>query len=321
MFTMNLRNLAISLILLLSCFLIINLLSSSGRLAGGEGAAANKTPEAPGKPDTPAKPPASGPNAAVDYCFGCHEVQEGMSLIYKDDIHYKKGFSCADCHGGDPKINDMNLSKTPEKGFRVRVTRLEVPTFCAGCHSNRKFMARYNPNLPVNQVAIYGKSVHGMKLAAGRMDSAECGDCHGVHNTRPASDPLSYVNPLKVAETCAQCHVETAKAFSGSPHDGAEDTTCVACHGGHAVQIATSTMLTSQDGVCAGCHKATSDAGKAAAEIGRLLANLETAGPDSKEALARARRAAHTSDPVAVKRAIDTATAKSETGIKKQPKP
>jgi hypothetical protein len=262
-----------------------------------------------------------GANAAEDYCFECHLVQEGMSIIFKDDIHYKKAFSCADCHGGDPKINDMNRSKTPDTGFRVRVTRLEEPTFCAGCHSNKKFMVNYNPNLPVNQMAIYGKSIHGQKLLAGRLDTAVCGDCHGVHNTRAVNDPLSSVNPLKVAETCAQCHMETAKAFQGSPHDGAEDTTCVACHGGHAIQQATSAMLTNKDGVCAGCHKPESKSGKITAEIGRLLAGLETAGPDSKEALARARRAQHTSDPAAVKRAIDSPSAKTEAGKSGQSKP
>jgi hypothetical protein len=259
-------------------------------------------------------------SAAEDYCFECHEVQEGMSLFYKDDIHYKKAISCSDCHGGDPKINDMNKSKTPNTGFRVRVTRLEEPTFCSGCHSNKKFMVNYNKNLPTNQMAIYGKSIHGQKLLAGRLDTAICGDCHETHHIRSASDPHSAVNPANIAETCAQCHVKTAEAFKGSPHDGADDTTCVACHGGHAIQVATSAMLTSTDGVCAGCHKPESKAGKTAAEIAKLITSLEAAGPDSKEALDKARRALHTSDPAAVQRAINSVTAKKDASKSGQPK-
>src|SRR4051812_44767437 len=127
--------------------------------------------------------------AADDYCFSCHAVQEGTSETFKKDIHYQNALSCADCHGGDPSLNDMNTPKTPGKGFRLRVQRTEVPLYCGGCHSNGKFMTRYKPSLPTNQLAEYQHSVHGRKLAGGNLDAANCINCHSIHDIRDASDP------------------------------------------------------------------------------------------------------------------------------------
>jgi predicted CXXCH cytochrome family protein len=255
----------------------------------------------------------SGAYAAEDYCFDCHSVQEGMSLIFKDDVHRTKGLSCADCHGGDPKINDMNLSKVPGTGFKLRAKRDEVPAYCGRCHSDTTFMAKYNPKPRVDQLALYTKGVHGKQLAAGKTESAECGDCHGVHDTRAVRDPLSSMSPRRNTETCAKCHTATAEAFRDSPH-GREFVYdrrpgCVTCHAGHATEPATTAMLTGNGNVCARCHRANSRGARAAAEIARLLTGLETAGPDSKKALARARQAAHSVSAAAVKRAADSVTA------------
>jgi len=258
--------------------------------------------------------------AAEDYCFGCHTVMEGMSLVFKDDVHYHKGLSCADCHGGDPKINDMNLSKTPETGFRRRATRETMPAYCGRCHSDPNLMARYNPKPRVDQLALYTQGVHGKQLATGRTEAAECVDCHGVHNIRAVSDPCSPASPAQVTETCAKCHVATAEAFRESPH-GHEFTYdrrpgCVTCHASHATEPATTAMLTGKDAVCSRCHKAGSDGAKTAAGIAKLLTRLETADPNAKEALARARVAVHAFDMDAVRRAADAATVSPEAARK-----
>jgi predicted CXXCH cytochrome family protein len=249
--------------------------------------------------------------AAEDYCFGCHSVQEGMSLIYKNDIHYGNGLSCADCHGGDPKINDMNLSKAPGTGFRPRAARATMPDYCGRCHSDATYMARYNPKLPVDQLELYNKGVHGRQLAAGQTKSAQCTDCHSVHDTRAVTDPRSPASPERITETCAKCHKATADAFRDSPH-GHEFTFdrrpgCVTCHDNHDTEPATLSLLTDKDNGCARCHKPDSDGYKAAVQIAQELATLEAAGPDAKDALARARVAVHTFDPAAVKLAADSA--------------
>ena len=254
---------------------------------------------------------ATSASAADDFCFDCHGIQEGTSVPFKNDIHYKNTLSCADCHGGNAKVNDMDKSKLPEAGFRVRVKHQDVPLFCAGCHGNAKFMEKFNAKAIVNQYALYSRSVHGQKLAAGNTDSAQCIDCHGVHDTRAVADPESPANPKNIVETCAKCHPETAKVFKGTPHDGKGSTTCLACHGSHGIQPASTALLTGPDSACGKCHKPATDPGKAAAEIADILKGLENGGPGSKDALARARRAAHTVNVAAVKRAMEPPATKA----------
>jgi hypothetical protein len=251
--------------------------------------------------------------ADEDYCFSCHEVQEGMSLLFKNDIHYSYKLSCADCHGGSPGINDMNLSKTPESGFGLRVTRRDVPLFCAGCHSNAKFMAGYKATLPTNQYALYSRSVHGTLLAGGNEEAAQCVDCHRVHDTRAVDDPLSSVHSRNITSTCAECHAETAALFQRNrPHR--KYATCVTCHGDHDVQPATTALLTTPRKGCAKCHQANSDGAQAALRIADLLDSLEKAGPGSEAALERARRAVHSFSPAAVRRAINAPATKPASG-------
>ena len=54
--------------------------------------------------------------------------------------------------------------------------------------------------------AVYAKSIHGMKKAAGNKFVASCTDCHGMHNIFPPKDPRSLVYPLNLPETCGKCH-------------------------------------------------------------------------------------------------------------------
>ena len=260
---------------------------------------------------------ANGAYAAEDFCFGCHSVQEGMSLIFKNDIHYGKGLSCADCHGGDPKINDMNLSKTPETGFRRRPTRQTMPEYCGRCHSDAQYMANYDPKMRVDQLALYTKGVHGKQMAADQSKSAQCTDCHSVHDTRAVSDPQSPASPEKITDTCAKCHKATAEAYRDTGHGhkfiNNRRPGCVACHANHDTQPATAALLTGKDTGCTHCHKADSEPAKAGTEIAQLLANLEAAGPSAREALARARVAVHTLDVAAVKRAAESVTTRPDT--------
>src|ERR1035437_3908889 len=134
---------------------------------------------------------ASGAYAAKDSCFKCHTVVEGTSVVFKDDVHYTNAISCAECHGGDDAEDDQNVSMSADRGFKLRVTRQGTPDYCGRCHSNASFMSKYKPQQRVDQLALYRTSVHGKLLAAGRKGAAECVDCHGVHNIRAGSDPLS----------------------------------------------------------------------------------------------------------------------------------
>src|ERR1035438_330353 len=82
--------------------------------------------------------------AAKDSCFQCHSVIEGTSVTFKDDVHYGHAISCADCHGGDPKEEDQNLSMSAKRGFKIRVKRQTTPDYCGRCHKNASFMRKFD---------------------------------------------------------------------------------------------------------------------------------------------------------------------------------
>jgi predicted CXXCH cytochrome family protein len=257
-----------------------------------------------------------GACAGKDSCFDCHRVMEGMSLKFTNDVHFASAISCADCHGGDPNESDQNIAMNASRGFKVRVTRQGVPEFCGRCHSDTNFMGKYDPQPPVDQLAKYKASVHGKLLAAGRKRAAECVDCHGVHNTRAVSDPLSTASPQRVSQTCAKCHASTAGAFASTRHGklftNRRMPGCTVCHSAHANEPATTAMLTGSASVCTRCHQPGSPPIKLAEDMAQVLAKLEAAGPGSKDALDRARVAVHGLNLEAVKKAAEPAPPNSD---------
>ena len=207
-----------------------------------------------------------------DTCLTCHAALEGdlakPAKQFEGDVHHQAGLSCADCHGGDPNDESMN-AMSRAKGFRGAPKKNQTPDFCARCHSDAAYMHRFNPKMRVDQLSQYLTSVHGKRLKQGDSKVAACVDCHGVHNTLPASDTRSTVHPANVAATCAHCHSDPVymKAY-GIPTDQAAryqrsvhaemlaqgDTsspTCSTCHGNHG---ATPPGVTSVASVCGTCH-------------------------------------------------------------------
>jgi predicted CXXCH cytochrome family protein len=261
--------------------------------------------------------------AEKDTCFECHSVMEGMSEVFKDDVHYHNQLSCADCHGGDSKEEDQNLSMNASRGFKVRVKRPDIPEYCGRCHSDAAFMHKYNPKERVDAVALYRTSVHSARLAAGSPHAPECVDCHGIHTIRAVSDPLSPASPAHVVEMCAKCHAAAAEAFKASPHfelfTSAEMPGCTTCHAGHATQTAGAALLTGTKAVCAKCHAAGSAEVRTAAEMAQSLSGLEVAAQKAggsetartaiRENLAKARAAVHSVSAAAVKAPVDAGMA------------
>jgi predicted CXXCH cytochrome family protein len=161
----------------------------------------------------------------------------------------------------------------------------------------------------VDQFAKYTNSVHGKLLAAGRKRVAECVDCHSVHDTRAVRDPLSTASAQRITQTCAKCHATTAQAFAPTQHgrrfNNQRNPGCTVCHSNHDIQSATTAMLTGSKSVCIRCHRAGSKQMTLAADMARVLAGLEAAGPASKDALERARIAVHSMNLAAVRRAAE----------------
>jgi predicted CXXCH cytochrome family protein len=97
----------------------------------------------------------------------------------------------------------------PAKGYIGKPGHRQIVQVCGRCHSDARFMKRYNPAIRVDQVTEYYTSVHGQRLKQlGDSKVATCVSCHRAHSIRPPSDSRSSVHPLRVAETCASCHAD-----------------------------------------------------------------------------------------------------------------
>ena len=243
--------------------------------------------------------PANFEVAMADTCLLCHTDAESQSednLFVRDpaangsnphlnlehfvsDVHFRRGLSCAGCHGGDPAEGmDHDFPKTwPANATRRHEDRKWVPDFCASCHSDAAFMRQYAPDLPTDQLDKYKTSRHGAALLGGANPrAAECTSCHGVHGIQGASSPESFVYPTRVPDTCGTCHARPevmadAKLPDGSPiptdqfeeyrnsvHGRAllenGDTgapACNDCHGNHA---AMPPEISHVSQVCRTCH-------------------------------------------------------------------
>ncbi len=243
-----------------------------------------------------------------DTCFDCHMVMEGMSHHFTNDVHFTKEISCATCHGGDQNESDQNISMSSSRGFKVRVRPQGIPEFCGKCHADTNVMSKFSQT-HVDQLEQYENSVHGKALAAGKRRVAECVNCHSVHDTRAVTDPLSTASPQRISQTCARCHASAGSAFASSPHGRRFQTArlpgCTVCHSAHATEPATIAMLTGSTSVCARCHRPGSEELRLAEDMRKVLADLEAAGPASKDALDRARAAVHSVNLAAVKKATE----------------
>ena len=117
--------------------------------------------------------------AQKNYCIECHQELEDELLApveaFKTDIHQQFGLSCANCHGGNPSEEDIDLAK--DKTFKGIPQRTSIPLLCASCHSDPSYMRRFNPSIRVDQLELYWTSKHGHLLKKGETRVAVCTDC------------------------------------------------------------------------------------------------------------------------------------------------
>jgi hypothetical protein len=128
------------------------------------------------------------------------------------DVHFRKGLSCAGCHGGDPEAYDHSddmLERWPNSRRERQEDRRWIPEFCSSCHADATVMRRFNPSLPTDQLAKYRVSHHGrLLLEEGDSKAAQCVSCHGVHGIRGPDSRLSMVHAERIPETCGHCHAD-----------------------------------------------------------------------------------------------------------------
>ena len=210
---------------------------------------------------------------ADDNCVICHqsfEDETGPSHMIERDIHIQRGLGCVDCHGGDASLEDMDEVREVAD-YRGVPDYLELPGFCARCHSDAAYMRNHNPSLPTDQLDKYRTSVHGQKLFGERdRKVANCISCHTVHEIGDGRLPHSSTHPLNVPATCGKCHSDDEyMAEYGIPTDQLSDFTasvhghalleqkdlgapaCNDCHGNHG---ASPPGVASLSAVCGNCH-------------------------------------------------------------------
>jgi hypothetical protein len=220
--------------------------------------------------------------AADDQCVTCHQnLGDNPSYLFKHDIHFKKGISCADCHGGNPHLDDMDKAMDKKAGFKGVPKGDEISKTCADCHSNPEKMKTYASSLPSNQLENLLGSVHGRLSLTGKEHIAQCITCHGAHGIVSVKDPRSPVYPLNIVKTCTKCHASAAFMRTYNPSlpvdqldkyrtsvhgkrnakGDSKVAECASCHGSHnilsAKDVKSMVYPLNIPSTCAKCHSSS----------------------------------------------------------------
>ena len=147
-------------------------------------------------------------------CSKCHA---SITAQYRASVHGKALAAgvddapvCTDCHGEHNILAHTN----PASPVAARNVSSRV---CSPCHSSVRLSEKFG--LRSDRFRSYEDSYHGLASRAGDVEVANCASCHGVHDIRPSSDPLSSVNKNNLAKTCGKCHKGANENFSkGAVH-------------------------------------------------------------------------------------------------------
>jgi formate dehydrogenase gamma subunit len=197
-------------------------------------------------------------NQLEDACLKCHPAvqAEFKQSVHADLNEGRANSHCFGCHG-------EHRSRAPsDTTLRVQ-NESSAEATCGSCHAE--------------SVARYNQSLHAYALKSGSPRAPRCESCHGAHNIRRVTDPLSPMYRSTQPETCAKCHskigittdpdVRLPRSFENyqaSTHGKllAQGNTkvpvCIDCHGGHAIRPASDPNSTiaplNIDKTCGRCH-------------------------------------------------------------------
>ncbi len=217
---------------------------------------------------------------AQDKCLSCHESTVGGKPVelFKSDVHHAKGISCAGCHGGNSKVEDMEQAMDKKAGYIGVPKGDEISKACANCHANVEKMRALHSTLPTDQFANLQESVHGKLATNGKEKIAQCTTCHHAHGIVSVRNPASPVYPLNVVKTCTKCHADPAfmRTYNPSlPVDQLDKyrtsvhgtrnakgdpkvAECANCHGSHDIRDAKDTKsrvyAVNIPSTCSHCH-------------------------------------------------------------------
>ncbi len=223
--------------------------------------------------------PSSSARAAQDKCFACHStLGDAPSKAFLDDVHRLKGITCAGCHGGDSRTDDMDSAMSTSAGFLGVPKGDDISARCATCHADEAKMRSFGSSLPVDQFAKLKESVHGTSSVSGKGSIAQCSTCHHAHGILHVSDPRSPVNHANVVALCASCHSNAALIREYNPSLPIDQfdkyktsvhgmryakgdkkvAVCVSCHGTHDIfsskDVRSKVYPTNIPGTCNTCH-------------------------------------------------------------------
>ncbi|MBI3004416.1 MAG: cytochrome c3 family protein [Ignavibacteriales bacterium] len=220
------------------------------------------------------------PAYSQDKCLECHEaIGDKNAALFKRDVHFSKGISCANCHGGNALKEEMEEAMDLRAGFTGVPKGDHVSALCAKCHSDASVMLKkYKSLLPLDQMESLTSSVHGQLSTSGKERIAQCTSCHGAHGIVSKSNRLSSVHPLRVPATCSKCHanasymraydpslpIDQLEKYRTSVHGkrnvggDAKAAECASCHGSHEIlaakDVRSHVYPTNLPTTCARCH-------------------------------------------------------------------
>lgn len=224
-----------------------------------------------------ASTPAAG--QSTDECFNCHDgMDDAPTVAFRSDVHRSAGVSCADCHGGDRRSDDMEIAMSKTKGFVGVPKGGDISAACGRCHDDEKKMRATGFKGETGQLKALRASAHSFGTKAEDELIVQCSSCHGAHGIRRHNDPASPVSPLRVVRLCASCHsspeymrrfnpslaTDQLAKYRTSQHgirNAAGDAavaTCASCHTGHnikrAAETTSSVNAVNIPSTCGRCH-------------------------------------------------------------------
>ncbi len=161
-------------------------------------------------------------------CHGAHDIQpksEPDSRVARAHIPE----TCGSCHQRARTVFEQG-----KHGTMLQAGNVAAPV-CSDCHGAHTIQRASTPgwqtavvgacgNCHEDLITSYRHTYHGKVTTMGFSGVATCASCHGAHDVRPASDPLSKVSAANRLDTCRTCHPKAGpRLVSWDPHPRPKD--------------------------------------------------------------------------------------------------